>query len=212
MFALLLCAGAASGANKIDWNECTAGKGSEAIAACTRIIEGPGETTKDRANAYFNRAGLREMENDPEGALADYGEAIRLDPKAANFYAVRGETLRRRGQFDNALADLDASLKLDPKLTLAYLNRGNVWRAKSEPDRAIADYNSAIRLDDKYAAAYFNRGGTFEDKGEHERAIADYGLALRHRPRYSRPTKAAAAPTCARRISTARSPISAKRS
>src|SRR5262245_45514897 len=102
-----VAAGAAFGANKIDWNECTAGKGADAIAACTRIIDGKDETAKDRANAFFNRAGVREMENDADGALADYGEAIRLEPKAANFFAARGEVQRRAGNLDQALEDLN---------------------------------------------------------------------------------------------------------
>ena len=84
-------------------NECTGGKGKDAIAACTRIIEDADEAAKLRGNAYFNRAGVREMENDPDGAVADYTEAIKLDPwdrellrGARRSAAAQGSISRRR--------------------------------------------------------------------------------------------------------------------
>ena len=48
-------------------------------------------------------------------AIADYGEAIRLDPKDAKLHLYRGGVFARKGDFDKANADVKAAIALDPK-------------------------------------------------------------------------------------------------
>jgi tetratricopeptide (TPR) repeat protein len=53
----------------------------------------PGACCKfsDGSNAYYNRGNLKQNKlNDPQGALADYNQAIRLKPNLANAYGARG--------------------------------------------------------------------------------------------------------------------------
>ena len=125
----------------------------------------------NRGLAYYNKG-----ENDK--AIADYTEAIRLDPKLAIAYNNRGLAYGNKGENDKAIADCTEAIRLDPKLALAYNNRGSVYYNKDENDKAIDDLTEAIRLDPKLAMAYNNRGLAFYNKGEDDKAIADCNEAI----------------------------------
>ena len=116
-------------------------------------------------------------------AIADYDQAIRLDPKYTWAYNNRGRAWYDKGEYDRAIADYDQAIRLDPKYTWAYNNRGRAWYDKGEYDKAIADYGEAIRIDPKYHEAYHNRGNAWKAKQEYGMAIADLGEAVRLRPK-----------------------------
>jgi tetratricopeptide (TPR) repeat protein len=48
-------------------------------------------------------------------AIADYGEAIRIDPQSAGLLDDRGRVLVKKGDLERAIADFEAALRLDPK-------------------------------------------------------------------------------------------------
>jgi Tfp pilus assembly protein PilF len=47
--------------------------------------------------------------------MADVSEAIRLDPKVPQAYALRAELYERAGRWNEAIADRRKVLELDPK-------------------------------------------------------------------------------------------------
>jgi tetratricopeptide (TPR) repeat protein len=118
-------------------------------------------------------------------AIADFTEAIKLDPNSSIAYQERGDTYYYKGDNDQAIADYNQAIKLSPNVASTYNSRGDTYRAKGDHDRAIADYNQAIRLDPNDAAAYVNRGGTYSDKGDYDRAITDHTQAVRLDPNYA---------------------------
>ena len=91
-------------------------------------------------------------------AIADYNEAIRLDPKSALAFRNRGIAYAYKGDHDRAIADYSEAIRLDPKSALAFSHRGVSYAYKGDNDRAIVDYNEAIRLDPNNALAFCNRG------------------------------------------------------
>ena len=119
-------------------------------------------------------------------AIADCGEAIRIDPKFALAYNGRGLAWTARGEYDKAIADYGEAIRLDPKFALACNGRGLAWANKKEYDKAIADYGEAIALDPKTALAYNGRGDAWCAKREFDKAIADYGEAIRLDPKNAR--------------------------
>ena len=48
-------------------------------------------------------------------SIADYNEAIRLDPKDAQLYVYRGAVFAQKSDFAKADADVKVALALDPK-------------------------------------------------------------------------------------------------
>ena len=47
--------------------------------------------------------------------MADYNEAIRLDPKDARAINRRGAVCYQKNEFEKALADFNEAIRLDPK-------------------------------------------------------------------------------------------------
>jgi tetratricopeptide (TPR) repeat protein len=115
-------------------------------------------------------------------AVADYTQAIALDPNNAAAYTERGEVYSAKQDYDQAIADHTQSIRLEPQNAVAYTNRGFAYSRKKDTDKAIADYTQAIRLDPNFAIAYYNRGVAYDNKGDYDRAIADHTQAIRLDP------------------------------
>ncbi len=101
---------------------------------------------------------LREKD-DPDGAIAAYTKAIRLDPKCGKAYCGRGEVLGEKGNIEAAMADLNEAIRLDPKNAAAHNAHGCGYASERDFEKAIADFSHAIRLDPKLVPAYDNRAG-----------------------------------------------------
>jgi tetratricopeptide (TPR) repeat protein len=115
-------------------------------------------------------------------AIADYTQALRLDPNIALAYNNRGMAYAGKGDYDRAIADYTQALRLDPNIALAHNNRGMAYADKGDYDWAIADYTQALRIDPDLVAVYNNRGMAYAGKRDYDRAIADYTQALRLDP------------------------------
>lgn len=65
------------------------------------------------------------------GAIKDYDEAIKLDPKFANAFNSRGSAYFEKGQYDRAILDYDQAIRLDPKNPVPIRNRELTIRKKN---------------------------------------------------------------------------------
>jgi predicted O-linked N-acetylglucosamine transferase (SPINDLY family) len=111
-------------------------------------------------------------------ALADYDQAVALDPQHANAFCNRGTVLESLGRHREALASYDRALALNPKDAFAYYNRGNVLRVLRRFGEAVASYDQAIALNSGYVEAYFNRGHLLYELSRNEEAAASLGKGL----------------------------------
>ena len=136
------------------------------INGCSSIIQSGRESPRNLAVAYYSRGLAYYDKGDDDRAIAEFNEAIRLDPKFAYAYSSRGLAYDHKGNLDRADPDYNEAIRLDPKYAQAYFNRGNAYYQKGDDDRAIADYSEAIRLDPKYAYAYNNRGTAYDRQGD----------------------------------------------
>lgn len=57
-------------------------------------------------------------------ALADFTEAIRLNPAEADAYAKRGHIYGKQGRYAEAIADFSEVIRLDPNNVTVYIGRG----------------------------------------------------------------------------------------
>ena len=89
--------------------------------------------------------------------MADFNEAVRLDPEDLIAHFDRAGFWFSRRCYDKALADFNEAIRLDPKLSKAYCDRGSVWFVTKHYEKALADYNEAIRLDPSDPIVYNNR-------------------------------------------------------
>jgi len=135
--------------------------------------------------AYTNRGVARQAAGDVDGALADYGAALRYNPGYAEGRNDRGIVRYLRGDLDGALADYDAAIRVRPEYADAYLNRGLARQAKGDATGALADFGVAIRLRPGYARAHYSRANLRLAAGDVDGALADYGAAIEADPRYA---------------------------
>ena len=67
------------------------------------------------AAEYSKRGGVWFWKGENDKAIADYTEAIRLDPKDPIAYSSRGGAWYNKGENDKAIADCTEANRLDPK-------------------------------------------------------------------------------------------------
>ncbi|NES69991.1 MAG: tetratricopeptide repeat protein [Okeania sp. SIO2D1] len=144
------------------------------------------DSSAQDAESYFEKAVKHYNEGKYEEAIADFNQAIRLNPKYAKAYNGRGLVYTLLEKNEKALADYNQAIRLNPKYAQAYNNRGIVYRRQGKNEKALADYNQAIQLNPKYARAYNNRGLVYRKQGENEKALADFNQAIRFNPKYAR--------------------------
>src|SRR5262249_18254133 len=120
------------------------------VAACTRLIA----AKKDLLSAYVQRGRLYVRRGDNwEQAIADFGEALRLDPKNVDALALHGVLTFNRDP-GRAQTEMNEAIRVDPKSVIAHNSLGFFYNAKGDHDRALAEVNEAIRLEPKYGYAY----------------------------------------------------------
>jgi tetratricopeptide (TPR) repeat protein len=151
-------------------------------AACTTLIESGRVRGKDLGTAYYNRGTGHSRQGRESLSIADFNEAIRLNPKDVDALVNRGIDLFHQGHHRLAIADLDEAIRLDPREETALSTRANVYADLDDFPRAIADYSEVIRLNPKGSDAYYNRGLTRRRQGEDDKALADYDEAIRLDP------------------------------
>jgi tetratricopeptide (TPR) repeat protein len=136
-----------------------------------------------RYSALVSKGNTDSNAGDYNRAIADFNEAIRLDPKSSLAFRNLGDAYTNMGDHDRAIAGYNEAIRLDPNDALALSARGVACANKGDYDRAIADFNRAIRLDPQSAHAFRNRGVVYATKGDNDRAIADFNRAIRLDPK-----------------------------
>jgi lipoprotein NlpI len=161
-----------------DFAVCAQTKQADAaIEGCSRIIDDPKQKPKGRASAYFNRANALVQKGDSDKAIADFDEAIKLDPRNVGAYNNRGSAKNEKGDVDAALEDFDAAIKHNARFASAYFNRANVLAARGESARAIKDYDTAIKYNRRNVNAYIARGALMLASGATAKARSDFRAA-----------------------------------
>ena len=99
-------------------------RGDEGESDPIKIRRGPEARRKRwKAAAYYNRGNAKGALGRHEEAIADYDEALRIDPQLAAACYNRGNAKGVLGRHEEAIADYDEALRIDPQLAAAYYNR-----------------------------------------------------------------------------------------
>jgi tetratricopeptide (TPR) repeat protein len=124
--------------------------------------------------------GRLDSKDDPELALAEFGAAIRLDPKSP---ALRARALLylSLAQPERALPDLDRVITNDGSDAIAWANRGVAKSRLGDVAGAIADCSRAIELAPTVLNRV-NRGNAYATLHRDAEALADFDMALQMDP------------------------------
>jgi len=105
------------------WTWCKGGAGISLdlqISGCTTAIQTGHLSKNDLAVAFFKRGYARKQNKEPDKAIADYDQAIKLNPNYADAFIQRGVAYKNTGNFDRALQDYAEALRLDPRNAKAF--------------------------------------------------------------------------------------------
>ena len=127
------------------------------------------------ALAHEISASTKRQKGDLDGAIADYGKLIEINPSADN-YAARASARRQKGDLDGAIADCDKVIEIDPNAD-NHAIRASVKIQKGDFDGAISDYDRMIQISPS-AHNHEIRASAKLQKGDLNGAIADYDKAV----------------------------------
>lgn len=143
VFAALLAAASPALGDAV--SDCL-GDSTRRIEACSELIGTPGLDGGAKSLAFAMRALAYSLRGAFGEALADYGEAVRLDPGSAIALNNRAWVLFKLGRPAEGLGDVDRSLELAPSSPHAYDTRAHIRQSLGEPSKALGDYETAMRF------------------------------------------------------------------
>ncbi len=151
---------------------------ARAIALLDRLIT---YEPKD-AEHYANRGLMHYFLQNLEQALADYNQALCLNPALDKAYNNRANLHATLQNWAAAIADYDCALDLNPLNIRARINQAITFREMGECEEALACLDIALFFTpvsaQLCAVLRAERGRTYHLQGEWNCAIAEYNKAL----------------------------------
>jgi tetratricopeptide (TPR) repeat protein len=120
--------------------------------------------------------------NDAE-ALADFNDALQLDPNCWLALHNRAVSFAQQGHGADAFRDFNRVIQLSPGMAIAYRNRGELLASMGRTEEAVADYGRAIAQLPDEADLYQIRGHALHRLGRYQDALADLDHAIQLTPR-----------------------------
>ncbi len=148
-------------------------------------IASPAQSSSPHTAAEFSARGFdrQQKKNDIDGALADYDQALALDPHNTEALYRRALARQTKGNWDGALNDYNSLLALAPDNADAYSNRGYVKQTKGDLDGALADYTEALSRKPTSAEAFYNVGLIKVRRGDIDGGMEAFNKAIELNPK-----------------------------
>ena len=138
--------------------------------------------TKDNDTTRLNLGSALQMKGDFDGALAQYREAIRLNPKSYQAYSDIGKILFELGRPGEALEYCARAVQANPGRATLRNNLGIVLAELGRLDEALNEFAGAAQLDRAYAAPHFQTGKVLLKQGRDAEALPQFQAALQIEP------------------------------
>jgi len=169
---------------QLDW--CSAKNDTstkQQISACTALIDSGRGNAHGLSEALYNRGNAYAATGNFNHAIADYDQAIRLNPTMATAFDNRGRAYSEQNQIERAAADYDEAIRLNPNSAVALHNRCWTRVVIGHLTDALSDCNESLRLNPNNAATLGTRGFAYLKLGFFDKAIGDYDAALQNDPK-----------------------------
>jgi tetratricopeptide (TPR) repeat protein len=118
-----------------------------------------------------------------DAAIAEFREAVRLEPDFVDAHFNLGSALDDKGDFDGAISEYRAALRLNPKNERAHRVLGVALAEKNDWDGEISEEREAIRLNPTSSSAHEFLGVGLGKKGNWDGEIAEEREAIRLNPK-----------------------------
>lgn len=147
-----------------------------------RLAAGAGDGPPTTPDSWRVAALTARRAGDLDKAVADFGEALKLDPRDTEALYGRALIHVERSEWDPAIADFDAVIRVRPGNAGAFHNRARARDGKGDVDGAIADVTQAIKLNPQNDQSYVARARYYRRKSAWDLALADNNKALAIQP------------------------------
>ena len=134
-------------ARAIEYKEKSDGR--KAIEAYQKGLEHrtlPAKLEWDIAVAYYLRGNEFVSQGKYDAAIADFNEAIKLEPKFDGAYNSRAWSLFKSGRAADALPDIEHALNLAPENAYYMDTHGHILEAFGRKEQAIAQFRKALKI------------------------------------------------------------------
>ncbi len=115
------------------------------LEICTNALQGA-LSQRDRAATFVNRGVVYAESGNPEAALQDYQQALRIDPSLGEAHVNSGIALMQIGGRDReAIEALTRAIVMGaPRIEVAYYTRAMAYELVGEVRAAYDDYHAAV--------------------------------------------------------------------
>ena len=141
-------------------------------------------TRNDRA--HYNLAVILAGRGQVDEAIANYQQALEINPGYAEAHNNLAVTLAGRGQVDSAIAHFQKALEIKPGYAEAHNNLALALAGRGQVDLAITHFQKALEIKPDYADAPYNRGNVLARRGQVDLAIIHYQKALEIKPDFAK--------------------------
>jgi tetratricopeptide (TPR) repeat protein len=131
---------------------------------------------------YVARGFVYARMGDNAKALADFSEAIRLNPDNWAAYSDRKAVYAKQGEYDKEIADIKEAIRLRPDDDTMHILLAQAYDGKKEYDRAIAVLDRLLQKKPDNYSAYTNRADFHINTKEYDAAISDVNEMIRLKP------------------------------
>lgn len=129
--------------------------GRDALRVCDLALNEEALTAKDRAATLVNRGILHMQARRIEAAIADFDEAIRVQPATAEAWVNKGIALIKSGRDADAAAVLSRGIELGPMSpAIAHYSRAIAYEGLGKVRAAYEDFGRAAALAPDWAEPY----------------------------------------------------------
>ncbi|WP_417801432.1 hypothetical protein [Streptomyces atrovirens] len=156
--------------------------GEPAVPGTGEMDLGAALSSSLAARLHRGRAVLAAARGDYPAAVAQLGHAVRLAPRDAGLFALRGEYRRVLRHHSAAVRDLREALTLDPGHAYAWASLGATRLALGAPAAALIALDRALELEPDYTWALIRRARVWRELGEPGRRLADLDRAVALQP------------------------------
>ncbi len=134
--------------------------------------------TSPNSFAHNSLGCLLAERGETEAAMAQFRQALKLQPNYAGAYESMGMVSIDRGEFVEAIGYLQTALRLQPDSAQAHYHLANALVGSDQTELAIAHYHRALEIDPDHAQAHGKLANVLTDLGRSEEAMAHYEQAL----------------------------------